>query len=320
MSVLPSRPSRILVTGATGFLGRHVVPVLESRYGKGAVTGVSSKDYDLTEQAAARKMFRDLRPDWVVALAGYVGGIGANVAFPADFYYRNLMMITLTLHEAWKAGAKRILNVMGGCSYPGQAASPLSEEQMWEGRPASESAPYSMAKKMAIVQSEAYRCQHRFRAIVLIPGNVYGEHDNYSLRDAHVIPATIRKFFEAKRAGASEVTMWGSGKPTRDFVYAADVAALFPYFLENYDSPEPINLSTGQSTSIRELAELTRELTGYPGRIAWDASKPDGKLFKIFSNRKLRALGLDCPTPLREGLKKTVDWFAANYDRGTVRL
>ena len=265
-------------------------------------------------------MFADHRPDWVVALAGYVGGIGANLAYPADFFYRNIVIQTLTIHEAWKAGVKKLLTVMGGCSYPASAPSPISEERMWEGLPAFESTPYSVAKKMALIQSEAYRRQYGFNSIVLIPGNVYGEYDNFEVENSHVIPATIRKFFEAGRAGDSEVKMWGSGKPTRDFVYAADVAELFPWFLENYDISEPVNLSTARSTSIRELAETVKELTGFRGEIAWDTSKPDGKMLKIFDNRKLKGLGLDCPTPLREGLERTIRWFAKNYDRGTVRL
>ncbi|MDP8215687.1 MAG: GDP-L-fucose synthase [Candidatus Euphemobacter frigidus] len=310
----------ILITGASGFLGRHIVPVLEKKYGDAEIIPLSSKDYDLTEQDQVRRMYRDHKPDRVIALAGYVGGIGANLAYPADFFYRNLMIQTMTVHEGKLAGVKKMVTAIGGCSYPSSAASPISEEQMWDGLPAFESTPYSVAKKMVIIQSEAYRRQYGFNSIVLIPGNVYGEYDNYELDNGHVIPATIRKFYEAKQENKAEVVMWGSGKPTRDFVYAADVAELLPYFLEDYDNSEPINLSTARSTSIRQLAELVKELTGYPGKIAWDRSKPDGKVLKIFANQKMRSLGLDCPTSLRDGLKRTIDWFVSNYSSGMVRL
>jgi GDP-L-fucose synthase len=313
------KPS-ILVTGASGFLGRHIVPVLEKRYPQTEVISLSSKDYDLTEQAQVRKMFEDYHPDRVVALAGYVGGIGANVAYPADFFYRNLIIQTMTIHEAWKAGVEKLLTVMGGCSYPTTATSPINEEQMWDGLPAFESTPYSVAKKMAIIQSEAYRRQYGFNSIVLIPGNVYGEYDNYEEENSHVVPAMIRRLYEAKLNNLPEVVMWGSGKPTRDLVYANDVAELFPYFLEEYDISDPINISTACSTSIKELAEVTGELTGYSGKITWDASKPDGKILKIFDNSKMKEPGLDCPTPLRDGLRRTIDWFEENYPKGAVRL
>lgn len=315
-----NKKTTILVTGASGFLGHHIVPVLNTEYPESRIISLSSKDYNLTEQSQVRKMFGDHKPDLVVALAGYVGGIGANVAYPADFFYQNLMIQTMTIHEAWLAGVNKLLTVMGGCSYPADAASPIGEAQMWEGLPAFESTPYSVAKKMAIIQSESYRRQYGFNSIVLIPGNIYGEYDNYEKENSHVVPAMIRRFYEAVREGREEVIIWGTGKPTRDLVYAADVAKLVPFFLDKYNSSDPINISTSRSTSIRELAELTGELTGYSGKITWDGSKPDGKIFKIFDNRKMRELGLDCPTSLREGLSRTIRWFADNYPKGTVRL
>jgi len=310
---------RILVTGATGFVGRHVLPALRAAL-DADVVGVGRRDYDLMDPAQVRRMLADLRPDAVFHLAAKVGGIVANKAYPADFYYENLLLGALTLHESWKAGVKKVVTLMGGCSYPATAVSPIREEEMWNGLPQVESRYYSMAKKIVIVQSEAYRRQHGFNAVVLVPGNLYGEHDNFNREYSHVIPALIRRFVEAREQGAPSIVCFGSGRPTRDFVYAADVAATMPWFLRNYDSSEPVNVSTGTRITIRELAETVREVTGFQGRIEWDASKPDGQADKIFSVERLHKLGLGCPTPLREGLQRTTEWFLKARREGAVRL
>ena len=209
---------------------------------------------------------------------------------------------------------------IGGCRYPHTAISPISEGQLWQGYPQSESAGYAMAKKVGVVASTSYRHQYGLNSIILVPGNMYGEYDNFSLTDSHVIPATIRKMFEAKQENKKQVMMWGSGKPQRDFVYAGDVGATFPLFIENYNSPDPVNISSGTTTSIKELAETVKELVGYDGEIIWDTSKPDGQMIKIFDVQKMNELGISCPTSLREGLEKTIDWFSKNYDSGNVRL
>ncbi len=304
---------KIAVTGARGFLGRHVVPVLEARYGAEHVVGLSRADYDLMDPAGVRRMFAEVKPDAVVHLAAYVGGIGANREFPASFYYRNTILTALMFEAAAEHGVEKLLYPMGGCSYPAKAVSPIGEDQLWQGYPQKESAAYSTAKMMGLVASEAYRQERGLHSVVIIPGNMYGEYDNFREKESHVVPALVRRYYEAKLAGKASVTAWGTGRATRDFVYAGDVAALVPFFLEQYDSTEPVNISSGSTTSIRELTETIRELTGFAGEIAWDTSKPDGQLEKIFDVTRMKALGLACPTSLRDGLRKTIDWFARNY-------
>ncbi|HEV2386397.1 MAG TPA: NAD-dependent epimerase/dehydratase family protein [Candidatus Acidoferrales bacterium] len=301
---------RVLVTGGAGFLGSHVVDQLRQAGCPDPIV-FRSRDYDLAKENHVARLFRDHPADIVVHLAGLVGGIGANKERPADFFYQNLMMGALTLHYAWKTGVRKFVCAGAGCGYPEHAPIPLREENFWDGFPQQESAPYSLAKRMLHVQSLAYWRQHRFPAIVTIPGNIYGPYDNFDLRNAHVIPALVRKFVEAADDPARQtVEVWGTGRPTRDFVYAGDVAEGILRAGEVYDSSALVNLSSGAETSIRQVVDALVEITGFRGRIAWNASQPDGQLRRLFDVSKAeRELGFRARTSLVEGLRLTVDWY-----------
>jgi len=304
---------KILVTGSSGFLGRHTVPFLQKHYGQESVILVNSKDYDLLSLDATRKMFQHINPEVVIHYAAYSGGIGANKKYPADFYFINTMLTTNVFHIAAEHKIKKLIYPIGGCSYPFSAVSPIDEGQMWNGFPQAESAGYSSAKKMGIVAAITYKQQYGLNSTIIIPGNMYGEYDNFNLEQSHVIPAMIRKYFVAKNEGLPIVDMWGSGSPTRDFVYAGDVAKLLPYFIDSHNDVGPINISSGVSISIRQLSEIISKIVGYVGETRWDLTKPDGQLNKIFDTKSLSNIGLTCETSLKIGLKKTIDWFEKNY-------
>jgi GDP-L-fucose synthase len=304
---------RILLTGASGFLGRHTRRVLEARYGTDNIVPVSSADYDLMDRSAVNAMFETVKPSIVVHYAAYSGGIGANSAFPADFYFRNTVLTANVFDAAARSGVKKLVYPMGGCSYPAAAKSPIDESQLFQGFPQKESAGYSTAKMMGVVAAQSYRKQYGLNATVIIPGNMYGEYDNFHPRDSHVVPAMIRRYYEAKLTDAPFVEMWGTGTPERDFVYAGDVAATLPFFIESFDESGPVNISSGTRTPIKELATTIAKVAGYEGEIRWDTSKPDGQMVKIFDTKKMTGLGLSCSTSLHEGLRRTTDWLARNY-------
>ncbi len=275
---------------------------------------VRSRDYDLTKEDQVARLFREHPADVVVHLAGLVGGIGADKALPADYFYRNLMMGVLSLHYSWKSGAQKFIAAGAGCGYPEHAPMPLKEENFWDGFPQKESAPYSLAKRMLHVQSLAYWEQHKFPAIVTIPGNIYGPYDNFDLDSAHVIPALVRKFVEATEGnGSGTIEVWGSGKPTRDFVYAGDVAQGILRAGEFYNEPALLNLASGQESNIRDVVNALTEITDFPGRIVWNQSRPDGQSRRLFDVSKAhRELGFRANMPLLDGLRLTVDWYRAN--------
>jgi GDP-L-fucose synthase len=303
---------KILVTGATGFVGRNLTPMLERT--RCQLLTPSRRDYDLLDQADVRRMYRELKPDIVIHLAGLIGGILVNKQRPGEFCYQNLIMGAQMLHEAHAAGVAKYVTLMGGCSYPGVAPSPIRESELFNGYPQKESAPYSLAKAMSWVQAEAYRRQYGFNAVVLVPGNLYGPHDNFDLNNSHVIPALVRKYYEATRDGVPEIVAWGTGRPVRDFVYVTDACEAIVKATQEYDSPDLVNISSGVPTRIRDLVETVAKLTGYQGRIVWDTSKPDGQLEKGFDVTRMRTvLKFECRTDLATGLGQTIAWFRENY-------
>ena len=300
---------RVLVTGGAGFLGSHVVAALRKR-GVVQPVIVRSSDYDLTHEADVVRLLEEHPADIVIHLAGLVGGILPNHQRPAEFFYQNLMMGTMMLHHAWKTGASRFVAAGAGCGYPEKAPNPLKEEAFWSGLPQKESAPYSLAKRLLSIQSEAYFRQYGFVSTIGIPGNIYGPFDNFHLLDAHVIPALVRKFVEASQTQASEVEVWGTGKAARDFVYAGDVAEGLLRAAERLDENCLINLSSGVETSVRDVVELLKDCSGFQGEIRWNTDRPDGQLHRCFdTSRAKKLLDWHASTSLEGGLRLTVDWY-----------
>lgn len=304
--------TRTLVTGGSGFLGRHVVDELRAR-GCPEVVAPGHGDYDLVNGDAVRRMLADTRPDLVIHLAAKVGGIGANRAHPADFFYDNLMMGAQLMHESWRAGIDKFVAVGTVCAYPKHTPVPFREDDLWSGYPEETNAPYGLAKKMLLVQAQAYREQYGFNAIYLLPVNLYGPGDNFDPADSHVIPALIRKFVEAKEQRTPAVDVWGTGRATREFLYVGDAAEGIVSAAERYDGSEPVNIGSGMEIRIRELATLIAQIVGYEGQLAFDPSKPDGQPRRCLdTSRAEEWFGFRANTVFQEGLQKTIDWYLAN--------
>jgi GDP-L-fucose synthase len=302
---------RVLVTGGGGFLGRHVVAALRDR-GCTAIVSPRRADYDLTRDGDVARAYADARPDIVIHLAAVVGGIGANREFPGQFFYQNVMMGALVLEHARLAGVEKFVGVGTICAYPKLAPVPFSEADLWNGYPEETNAPYGIAKKMLLVQGQAYRAQYGMNAIHLLPVNLYGPHDNFDPASSHVIPALIRKCLDAAERGAPDVVCWGSGTATREFLYVEDCAEAIVRATERYDAPEPVNIGAGFEISIRRLAETIAELTGYRGRLVFDPTKPDGQPRRSLDVSLARhAFGFEASTDFREGLRHTIDWYRA---------
>jgi GDP-L-fucose synthase len=304
---------RIAVTGGSGFLGRHVVAALEAR---GATVLVPRKaQYDLTRAASVERMYADLKPQIVIHLAAVVGGIGANRDFPGRFFFENVMLGALTMEMARLSGVEKFVGIGTICAYPKLAPVPFLERDLWNGYPEETNAPYGIAKKMLLVQGQAYRQEYGFNAIHLLPVNLYGPHDNFDPSSSHVIPALIRKCVEAKETGAAEVSIWGSGNATREFLFVEDCAEGIVLATERYDQSEPVNLGAGFEIGIRDLAELIAELTGYTGRLVFDRTTPDGQPRRMLDvTRAANRFGFQATTDFRAGLRRTIDWYVANRE------
>lgn len=305
---------RVCVTGGDGFLGSFVQAELIKR-GATDIFIPLIDDYDLTDMENIHRMLDDAKPDVIIHLAALAGGIGANRERPAEFFYKNLMMGVPLMHEAWKAGVSKFVAIGTICAYPKFTPIPFKEEHLWDGYPEETNAPYGLAKKMLLVQAQAYREQYGFDAIYLLPVNLYGPRDNFNLETSHVIPALIRKMVDAKLSNKDQITLWGDGSPTREFFYAGDAARGITMAAERYSGLEPVNLGAGMEISIKDLASLIAELTGFEGEIVWDTSKPNGQPRRALDTQRAKDFfGFEAQMPFRDGLMNTIDWYLENRD------
>jgi len=300
---------RVLVTGGAGFLGSFVVEKLRER-GADEIFVPRSRDYDLVDGDAVRRLLRETKPQVVLHLAARVGGIGANRQNPGRYFYENAMMGLQIMHEAHLAGVEKLVATATICAYPKFCPVPFREEDIWNGYPEETNAPYGIAKKMLSVQSAAYREQYGFNSVVVYPVNLYGPRDNFDLETSHVIPAMLRKFHEAKLAGAPEVVLWGDGSPTREFFYVEDCAEGILLAAERYESSEPMNLGSGEEIRIADLATMVARLVGYEGRVVWDVTKPNGQpRRRLDVTRARECIGFEARVSLEEGLRRTYAWM-----------
>ncbi len=306
---------QIVVTGGAGFLGTQVCRELQE-HGPADIVVPRSAHYDLRDREAILQLLNDARPDVIIHLAAVVGGIGANRVNGGRYFYENAIMGIQLIEEARQFGVEKFVAIGTICSYPKFAAVPFNEDDLWSGYPEETNAPYGLAKKMLLVQSQAYRQQYGFNAITLLPVNLYGPEDNFDLETSHVIPAIIRKVVDARDSGAGFIDVWGTGKASREFLFVRDAARGIVMATDRYNSSDPVNIGSGHEISIRDLVELICELCEYEGEIRWDATKPDGQPRRCLdTSRAFREFGFQASTALREGLAETIQWYEENREQ-----
>jgi GDP-L-fucose synthase len=304
--------TRVCVTGGAGFLGQHLIKNLKTK-GASKIFVPKIEDYDLVKLNAIQRMLNESQPDVIIHLAAHVGGIGANREHPAEFFYDNLMMGVQLMHEAWRFGVSKFVAIGTVCAYPKFTPVPFKEDDLWKGYPEETNAPYGLAKKMLLVQSQSYRDQYDFNSVFLLPVNLYGPGDNFNPASSHVIPALIRKCVEARDAGDDHIIVWGDGSPTREFIYVTDAAEGIALAAEKYNESLPVNLGSGFEISIKDLAEKIARMTGFEGKLVWDTSKPNGQPRRALdTSRAKEKFGFTATTDFEEGLAATIAWYEEN--------
>ncbi len=304
---------RVVVTGGSGFLGYHVVKKLKE-CGVSDILVPRSKDYNLITESGIAKMFDEMKPQIIIHLAAVVGGIGANRLNPGKYFYDNIMMGTQLIEQSRLRGVEKFVAIGTICAYPKFTPVPFKEDDIWGGYPEETNAPYGLAKKMMLVQSQAYRDQYDYNSIYLLPVNLYGPRDNFNPESSHVIPALVKKCVDAQRNGESSITVWGTGKATREFLYVEDAAEGIVMATQQYNKSDPINLGAGTEISIKSLVEMIAAMTEFNGEIIWDSEKPDGQPRRCLDTTKAREeFGFSAKTSFEEGLRKTIEWYKQNY-------